>query len=99
MRAWRAVERAVDGAGHFGFVNFDFAFEHAAMGDGELDEAVDHGGFDGAFNDQAFGVLHGALHADAAADDQGAALAGLHAARGWRGSRRRGYREWGGWQG
>ncbi len=82
-------ERAVDGAGDLGFVNFDFAFEHAAMGDGEFDEAVDHGGFDGTFDDQAFGVLHGALNADAAADDQRAALALFARGRGrLRGHRR-----------
>ena len=44
----------------------DLALEQPALGDGELDQPVDHGGFHGAFHHQALGILHRALHADAA---------------------------------
>ena len=37
---------------------------------------MDHAGLDRALHHQALGILHGALDADAAADDEGAALGG-----------------------
>ena len=64
-------QRAVDRAGDLGVLHLDLALEDAARRDRQLGR-VDHAGFHRAFDHQAFGILHGALHADAAADDQGA---------------------------
>ena len=74
-------QRAVDGAGHLRVLDLDLALEHAARRDRQLGR-VDHAGLDRALHHQALGVLHRALNADAAADDERAALG--RRARSWR---------------
>ena len=70
-----AAELAVAQGGVF---RGEIEVEDAARGDGQF-SGMDHGGFDSAFDHQPLGILHHALHADATANDQGAAFGGLAA--------------------
>ena len=73
-------QRAIDGASDFGILDLHFALENAARRDRELGR-MDHGRLDRALDNEAFSVLHHALDADAASDNERAAVGRITA--GW----------------